>query len=322
MMSLSEIRGLAAAVDAADRAGILAAISAQAKTTVELAGELGIDPLATDCVLAVLESWDLVARDGGRCRLTARTRRELEGPEGHPGGNKWERTADFLRRGSHASMLARAPRGEAYAAVVARLSRWFEPAASRLAEHLLMALGGIPEPRILDVGAGGGIWSLALLERSTSARVTALDLAPVLPAYEAAAVARGLHRRVDMLEGDYHRLELTRHRYHVVLAANVLHLEQPGDANTLVARLGNAVAPGGVFAIVDMLSDGSRDEEKSRAIYALNLALRIPMAQPHREETLRDWLGRAGFPRVQRTRLSEDIRGVSALIARREEPWP
>ena len=322
MMSLSEIRGLAAAVEAADRAGILAAISARAKTSVELAGELGLDPRATDCVLAVLESWDLVARDGERCQLTARTQREVEGPEGHPGGNKWERTLDFLRRGSDASMLARVPRGEAYAAVVARLSRWFEPAAIRLAERLAMALEGIREPRILDVGAGGGIWSLAVLERSTSARVTALDLAPVLPVYEASAVARGMQGRFEMIAGDYHRVELSHRGYDVVLAANVLHLEEPSDAKALVARLGSAVAPGGVLTIVDMMSDGSCDEEKSRAIYALNLALRVPTGHPHREELLRDWLARAGFPGAQRTRLSEEIRGLSALIARREEPWP
>jgi SAM-dependent methyltransferase len=322
MMSISEIRGLAATVDAAHSSGILAALSSRALTNVELAAELGIDAEATARVLDVLETWGLVGRDGERHRLAPSTRRELEGPEGREAAASsgiWDRTLDFLRRGSEAALLARASRGEAYAGVVQRLSRWFEPAAERLAERLATTLAGVASPRILDAGAGGGVWSLALLARCPSARATALDLPQVVPVYEAAARARGLEGRVGTLAGDYHRVELPSGAFDVVIAASILHLEAPAAAEALVGRLAKALTPGGLFVAVDNMSDGSPEDERSRAVYALHLALRLPTGCPHREEELRRWIASAGLADVERVRLAEDIRGLSALVARRRE---
>ncbi len=321
MMSLVEIRGLAAAVEAAQRSGILTALSARALSCAELAAELGTDLDATARVVEVLETWQLVTREGERHRLAPRTRSELAGPEGMPTGTapNWERTLEFLRRGSDASMLARRPRGEAYALVVDRLSRWFEPAAVLLVERLEVALGDRSAPRILDVGAGGGIWSLTLLERCRGARATALDLPPVVPVYEAAARARGLEGRIETLPGDFHTVALPPGGFDVVIVACVLHLETLDAARSLVARAAEALAPSGLFVVVDMLSDGSLDDERSRAIYALNLALRVPKGHPHREELLRGFLTSAALVDVERIRLSEEIRGLTALVARRKE---
>jgi SAM-dependent methyltransferase len=318
MMSLSEIRGLAAVVDAAERAGILAALSSRALTHEEIAAELGLDEAATSRVMEVLVAWELVAREGERHRLAPHARRELAGPHGLPGAASrvWDRTLEFLRGGRDHALLANTPRGDVYAGVVAHLSRWCEPAAARLADHLAPALESVASPHILDVGAGGGVWSLALLERCPRARATGLDLAPVVPVYAEAARARGLEHRVSTIATDFHQAVLPVRAFDVVIAAGVLHLEAPTAAEALIARVSRSVAPGGLFLAVDVLSDGSSHDERSRAVYAMHLAIRVPTGYPHREDALRDWMSAAGLDVVSRVRLSDEIRGLSALLAR------
>src|SRR5262249_17380517 len=71
------------------------------------------------------------------------------------------------------------------------------------AEAIATRLAGEPE-HILDLGAGTGVWSLAMARRSSRTRVTGVDLPAVLNAHFLRR-AQELHcrERVDVLEGDF-----------------------------------------------------------------------------------------------------------------------
>ncbi|MBV9947203.1 MAG: class I SAM-dependent methyltransferase, partial [Myxococcales bacterium] len=112
------------------------------------------------------------------------------------------------------------------------LGRFFEGAARALAARLP------PAGRILDLGAGSGVWSLAMAEAGRLAgldgRATAVDVPEVLPSFHARAAAAGLADHVEATGGDFHEAPLPDAHFDRVLLANVLHLEPEARAARLV----------------------------------------------------------------------------------------
>src|SRR6185437_14448272 len=109
-------------------------------------------------------------------------------------------------------------------------------------------------------------------------------------------------------------------RAHLVLVANVLRLETPERAASLVARLARAVAPGGGLLVVDALAGGTPERERARALYAVNLALRSHAGRVHDAGEIAAWLRAAGLGAPVTIDLggsSAPPGAVGALLARK-----
>jgi len=293
----------ALALVAAERTGLLGVLldRAPAGTDAQLAAELGLDPRATRLTLDVLVLFGAATRAGETVRASE-AMRELR--RRSPGGVHTDlqllgHVEDFLRTGRPLFAMdgSLAERGERYAAVVPGLAAAYRPAAAELAALLP------PGPAVLDLGAGSGVWGLALVTRKPDVRLTAVDLPPVLGALAAAAQEAGVADRVRIVPGSYFGVELAPAAYDVVLLGNVLHLEEPSGAARLVGRAAAALRPGGTLAVVDILTAGDRPDDRERAMYALFLGLRAERGRMYRHADLDGWLAAAGLDRGRRVPL-------------------
>lgn len=278
-----------AVVTRAHAAGLLAALDGSPRSVQELAAALRLDARALALILDVLVAFDVAVRTPTGVRASAALT-DLE--RTLPGGLRsmlalGDQLGAFLATGATVGRMDGdlAQRAASYAPSVPALGRLFAAPAAALAGALP------PAERILDIGAGSGVWSLAMASRSESARVTAVDLVPVLEAFRGAAVQAGLADRCASLGADYRRIELSGTWDRVVLA-NVLHLETAEEARRLLQRASCVVAPGGDIVVVDSFAQG---EDRDHALYALTLALRTAHGTAHSEETLRSWLEQLGF---------------------------
>jgi SAM-dependent methyltransferase len=313
------VAGAAALVGAAETGLLDAFADGRPHDPDELAATLGLHPDACARVLTMLRSLDVLTRDdAGRFAAGPMLVAEHAGPSGGAARTLqlWAGLGEYLRTGECAldRVAAEVPRGPTYAEAVAGLGRLFRVASSDLAA----ALGPVPgEARLLDVGAGSGQWSLAMAVGQPEARVTALDLAPVLPRFLERAAELGLADRVDVLVGDYHQwaAELAPASFDRIIAANVLHLETEDDATALIAALAPALRPGGELVIIDALPPGPFLEPAPLAAYGLSLGLRTGRGRPHSELSLRRWLGAAGLGAIDLIPLSEQGSALGALRA-------
>jgi ubiquinone/menaquinone biosynthesis C-methylase UbiE len=180
-------------------------------------------------------------------------------------------------------------RAAAYKDVVPALGSLFEYAARKLAVELQ------PPGSILDVGAGSGVWSLAMCERSSITRVTAVDLPDVLPAFLARATELGLGDRVATIGGDYKAVELPGRSFDRVVLANVLHLETPREARALIAHVAPAIRSGGELVVVDALAEGEPLAARSVSLYAIHLAMRTASGRVHPRAEIERWCQEAGL---------------------------
>ncbi len=296
-LGIFEWGALAGAMAAAARTGLMAElVSAEAPlAAATLAERAGCHAEAAERVLQLLACTGLlVASEASTWRLSTSARDAFAHV---PGGLAafvalYAHTPRFLSDGTRWSRLDGDARERAavYADAVDGLAALFARAAHRLAAALPPARGAI-----LDVGAGSGVWSLAMAEQDAGLCITALDFEAVLPRFYARAVRLGLAGRVDAMAGDYHELALPHGSYARVVLANVLHLETEADAAALVAHAAAALAPGGRLVIADVWDGDTARQRLAQAAYALHLAMRSAVGRPHPRERLLAWVAAAGL---------------------------
>ncbi len=294
MMELFEIGGVAATLVAAYQGNLLQALLNGYATPTMYAEELGLDPTATERVLEALTNLGFADCNQGKYGAsTAFKDLDAIGPGGVDAfGALWSQVPTFLLRGERFAYMDGPPdaREAVYSGVVSKLVLLFAHGARQLA----IKIPGHPA-HILDVGAGSGIWSLAMAERHAETHVTALDFPNVLQAFRIQAEHLGLSDRIGLLPGNFHCVPIPEDRFDRIVLANVLHLEPPEQAAALIRRVATTLLPGGDLVIVDMLGDGTPAGERARAIYGLHLALRTQEGKVHPLSDLQAWVRQAGL---------------------------
>ena len=308
-----DLLGHAAALSAAVQTGLLTRLLERGDSAAGHAAALQLDARATERVLDVLVAFGWAVRDGDSVCAAPDVAADLARA---PGGAQqqmamWSYVPQFLRTGAPFVKMD-GDREPIYANVVAALGRMFAPEAARLAERLPRA----PE-RVLDIGCGSGVWSLALAQKFPGARVTGLDLPAVLEAFRARAAELGVADRIATLPGDVHVIDIPR-AFDLVVIANVLRIESPERAQAIVQRAAAALVPGGQLLVVDALAGGTPEREQGRTVYGLHLAMRTEHGRVYTPAEVTAWMRGAGLADVQPIEFaSEQIGGVAALLGDR-----
>jgi SAM-dependent methyltransferase len=307
-----ELAGPAAVVASAYEVGLIEYLARPAPAA-EHAERLGLDPEATALALEALASLGIAEEREGRFGRSPTTDSISPSPGAELEGGLWGHLPRFLRTGERLAHMDGSPaeRAAAYSEIAGQLGPMFEDAAETLATKLPP-----PGPRILDVGAGSGVWSLAMCERTPAARVTAVDLPDVLPGFLDRAEALGLSRRVDTIAGDFHAVELPANGFDRIVLANVLHLEPPARAKSLIAHVAPALKPGGELVVVDALAEGDPEAERGRSIYALHLAMRTDRGRVHPRAEIERWCRASGLGGGELVVPGVPPRAVAALVHR------
>jgi SAM-dependent methyltransferase len=149
--------------------------------------------------------------------------------------------------------------------------------------------------RVLDVGGGSGVVSLALLRRQPELEVVVVDLPEVCAAGREIAAEAGLADRIAYQPADFMKDDLPR-GFDLALECDV---NIYGEA--LLRRIHDCLVPDGRFVVVDLLSPEAGVAPAARVMWALRGAMHdADFAGPTRPQ-LKGQLAAAGF-----TILSEE----------------
>lgn len=290
------------AIAAASDSGLLTALLDAELPARQLAADLNLDHTACGLVLDVLSAFGAAERRDDRFTASDSLRRLAAAPAGIPFNVAlWKHQSVFLRTGMPVAAMdgPAEQRGRHFTGVVGGLPGFFGAIPDQVAR-----LAGAGARSILDIGAGSGVWSMAVAALDEEALVTGLDLAAVVPVLLAHAEARGLDGRVTALAADYHDAVFPPGQ-DLVFLANVLHLEEPAAARDLIQRAALALRCGGRLAVIDVFRDASSPPNRMQAMYALSLAMRTRGGRVPRSETVTAWLTEAGLGGVRRYGLAD-----------------
>lgn len=255
-------------------------------------------------VLELLAAIGMLSRDGDSFSLTPESEAFLvAGRPGYLGGLRhqvqaswqtWGTLTEAVRSGTCANRRLEANRGEFFAGWVESLFALNRPGAMAVAKHLGPATG-----RILDIGAGSGVWGLSAAEESPNARVTFLDLQPVLDGVTRPTAQRlGVAERSEFVVGDFHRAPFES-GYQRVYLGHILHSEPHQGNQKLLARIHNCLQPGGVLVIAEMVADNDRKGPPFALIFDLNMLVHTDAGKAYTAAELEALAQEAGFSKLE-----------------------
>lgn len=141
-----------------------------------------------------------------------------------------------------------------------------------------LGLDASPSWRVIDVGAGGGAWSMALLEALPHASAVLIDRVELLEVARAHAARCGVTGRCtfvavpssEVLPGAVE--ERGTEPADVVVLAHVLRHLSPAVARGLVGAAARSLCPQGVVVVADYLLDEEATTERAAALGLVTLA--------------------------------------------------
>jgi precorrin-6B methylase 2 len=182
------------------------------------------------------------------------------------------------------------------------------PSARLLADGLGLATAR-QTVSVLDLGAGSGVWGIALAQASPKVRVRAVDWEGVLPVTRRVAEKFGLADRFTFVPGDLLEADFgTGHQ--VAILGHILHSEGEKRSRLLLKKIFEALAPGGTLAIAEFLVNEDRTGPMNGLIFAVNMLVQTTAGNTYSFAEIRAWLQEAGFTNMRQM----DAPGPSPLV--------
>ncbi|MBI2264578.1 MAG: methyltransferase domain-containing protein [Armatimonadetes bacterium] len=182
------------------------------------------------------------------------------------------------------------------------------PAAQALSEVLEISQSKEPV-HVLDLGAGSGVWGIAMAQKSSHVRVTAIDFADVLPVTRRVAQRFGLEEQFHYVAGDVLEADFGG-GHNIAVLGHILHSEGEKRSRTLLRKTFDALAPDGTIAIADFIVNEERTGPPPALIFAVNMLVNTEHGDTFSFGEIKTWLDQAGFENARPV----EANGASPLI--------
>jgi hypothetical protein len=222
---------------------------------------------------------------------------------------KWLELPEVVKTGTPAIAVNRQEQGEHfYAGMVEALFPMSYFPAKALAKHL--DLRALTKPiTILDIGAGSGVWGIALAEESSKITLHSVDWPAVLAVAERFSTALGLAGRFVPRPGDIASVDFGA-GHQIVTLGHIIHSEGEAGSRKLLAKSFEALSAGGTIVIVEFIANEDRSGPPHALLFAVSALVDTEHGDIFTFNEMSTWLRDAGFKNIRLL----DIPGVAPLI--------
>ena len=224
--------------------------------------------------------------------------------------HNWTRLADTVRRGRPATPIEDDP-AAFYMPLVDGTFTTMWRTATRLDRIVRYAMAG-PAPRVLDLGAGGAPWAIAVLTACPDGQAVVNDLDRVLDVARRTTAEHGVSDRCEFRTGDYFEIDIEPGEFDLVVLGHVCRAEGADGAARLIRRATDALRPGGRVIVADYFQDPERKLNPHAVLMGVTMMANTAKGFTFTTEQFAGWLADAGF--VEH-RLVEPIAFQQCMIA-------
>ena len=285
----------------------------------ELAEHLGSSASHTEAVADALVVLGLLDCHNGRfdvndcsrrylCRASPASMADLVSVAPGPLEN-WTDLADTLRNGGPAHPVDEDTAGFWVPLVEGTFSTVLR-AATRA--DAWISYSRMEAPRVLDLGAGGAPWTIAVLRACPGATAVVNELPGVAEIARARIAEAGLTDRCELRPGDYHTVALEDAAFDLVVLSHVCRTEGADGTRALLARAAATLRPGGRVLVADYYRADEPRRNPQGTFMAATMAACTRQGTAHTYEQMSTWLGEAGFESI---RLIEPIGAQQVFVA-------
>ncbi|MCA9776196.1 MAG: methyltransferase domain-containing protein [Candidatus Eremiobacteraeota bacterium] len=262
------------AVDAALELNVFQFLGTDPREVSELALQCGVSVRGLKPLLSLLAALELLEESSGRFRLLDTTADFLKNwpvmRSSLTDAPDWQELPTVVRTGKPARDPIEGEKdgGDFFSGVVSTLFGFHLPLAKNFAAQLP------PVRRVLDLGAGSAVWSLALAKEKPEVRVVAVDHGKVLEEMTTSFVEEyGVTEQYELRPGSYHEVDLEEAHYDLVYLGHVVHSEGWDASRTLLARCLQALKPGGLVGIAEWIAAEPRSADYHACLFDLNMLM-------------------------------------------------
>ena len=293
-------------------------------TASELADDLGVSAPHLEALLDSLAVLGLLERVGGRYGLNDTAARYLtvDGPASMaslvpvaPGPlENWSQLADTIRAGRPATPIDDNP-ADFYRPLVEGTFTTMLRAATRA--DLQVRYSALDSPRVLDLGAGGAPWAIAVLKTCPRATAVVNDLEGVIDVAQRHAAEHGVADRCEFRRGDFHTIDIEPEGYDIVVLGHVCRTEGPEGAQRLIARAHEVLRPEGRLLLADYFVAPEPQWSPHSVLMGMTMMASTQNGFPITAAQTAEWLREAGFASL---RLIEPIGHQYTYTATKPRP--
>jgi 2-polyprenyl-3-methyl-5-hydroxy-6-metoxy-1,4-benzoquinol methylase len=170
--------------------------------------------------------------------------------------------------------------------------------SARLAGRHLGVGNATSRVSVLDVGAGSGVWGIALAHQSPHVRIHAVDWPAVLDVTRRVALRQGVADRLTTIAGDLLEVDLGK-GHHVAIIGQIFCTEGLERSRRLLRRIFEALAPGGTVVISEFMPNEERTGPADALVFAVNMLVHTELGNTFTFGEISSWLSEAGFTNVR-----------------------
>ncbi len=213
----------------------------------------------------------------------------------------WTRLADTVRSGRPSTPIEADPVAFYVPLVEGTFTTMFR-CASRA--DLKLRYSALKAPKVLDLGAGGAPWSIAVLKACPEATAVINDFDGVIDVARRKASEHEVADRCTFLPGNFHDVELDDDAYDIVFLGHICRTEGADGARHLIERAYRALKPEGRVVLADYFTDIERKFNPHAVIMGATMMASTEKGFCFTHQQFSEWLSATGFTRL---RLIEPI---------------
>jgi SAM-dependent methyltransferase len=293
---------------AAAEARIFDCLGERDLSAAEIASEMSLNTRATRLVLDGLAGLGVLIKRNDRYRNTVTSMRHLrvDAENSHAirlwisGTRLWEQLPQILQTGKLPELDGvetepwRRDRTESNAFIRTMYDvGWL--AAQSVAEAIDLSTVN----HVVDLGAGPGHYTIAMLERSATLRATVVDLPLTLMVSRSSLQACGLGDRVELVAFDLFApdasIPISPATADLVLISHVLHMYGPDQNAALIRKAATLLRPNGRLIIHDMFLEEDRVRPQASSMFAVHMLAMTKRGEVYPPSTINQWLQEAGL---------------------------
>lgn len=297
-----------AALMSAVELGVFTAIANGQNTIASVATATRIEPVNAERLLTALAAMELVARDGEVFsnaedvdRFLVQGKPTYAGPWmlfGKPRWDAWGRLTEHLKV-READQRILGMYDETF--TVERARQYHEAtysigmgAARRF--HKQVDLAG--RKKVMDLGGGSGCYCIVAVQKYPGLKAEVLDLPPVVTVTREYLQQNGVEQDVIASACDFTRDPLPRDADVAIMASNLPQYSRDIIAG-VVARVHDALLPGGEFHLIGEMLDADQRGPLAPALWGLSEAVSRSTGLAHSVRDCRRYFEAAGFEQVR-----------------------
>jgi SAM-dependent methyltransferase len=226
----------------------------------------------------------------------------------------WSQLADTIRHGRPAEPIDDDPESF-YVPLVEGTFTTMWRCASRADSKIRYS--ATPAARILDLGAGGAPWTIAMLTACPRGHAVVNDHPAVLEVAKRKATEFDVADRCEWRAGDYHQIDVEEAAYDLVILGHVCRAEGADGAGRLIRRAFRALRPGGRVIVADYFCDPERKHNPHAVLMGATMMASTVHGATYTTDEFGGWLRTAGFVDL---RMVEPIGFQQCIVASRPRP--